>query len=71
MRATIEYLASSERPETDRKEILALLNTTSVTLPGSWAAELGLPSNDVETEDAPHVSSNEGEKTEASKETVE
>ena len=36
-----------------------------------WVAELGLPSNDVEREDAPHVSSNEEEKTEASKETVE
>ena len=70
LQATIEYLTSSERAETDRNELLALLNTTSVTLPGSWAAELGLPSNDVVREDAPHVSSNEEEKTEASKETV-
>ena len=61
LQATIEYLTSSERAETDRNELLALLNTTSVTLPGSWAAELGLPSNDVVREDAPRVSSNEEE----------
>ena len=69
LQATIEYL-TSERAETERNELLALLNTTSVTLPGSWAAELGLPSDDVVREDAPHVSNNEEEKTEASKETV-
>ena len=61
LKATIEYLASSERPETDRNGILALLNTTSVTLPDSWAAELGVP----------NASSNEVTKKEASKVTAE
>ena len=61
LKAAIEYLASLERPETDRNGILALLNTTSVTLPDSWAAELGVP----------NASSNEVTKKEASKVTAE